>query len=471
MKINFNKQYTTVATHALLVILCSVLGVYSFTHFKEVWAHVVDFLNIFMPIFYGMAIAYLIYPIVKFFERKVFRRLNQKKLYGLARVLSIVIVFLIVLVFIVLFCFLILPHIVEGYLDLQQMSNMYIMSLQEWLFDVVASTGDLSGYLTKLLEYFIEVMENLYEYVIGLLPDISSMIPALLGFVTNFFLGIVLSIYFLLAKERLHAQVKKFLCAFLNTKKYRFLSQSARLADKNFGGYIKGQIADSFVMGIVSYFCLMLIGVPYFPLISTIIGVASLIPVIGSLLGTIIGALIIFLAKPSAVVLFVLFMIVLYWVNTKMIRPYMIRVGVDASTMFMFAAIIIMTGLIGFWGLVVGVPVFVILYTILHSEVDKRLQQKGLPVNQSAYYETEAGKQLYREREYKRMRKARTIKKEESFQDTEEFLVIKDGATVSESFASSKGAEEALAFENEDGDYDDWDSSADDNASEETVSQ
>ena len=461
MKINFNKQYTTVATHALLVILCGVLGVFTFTHFREVWARVVDFLNIFMPIFYGMAIAYLIYPIVKFFERKVFRRLNQKKLYGLARVLSIVIVFLIVIVFIVLFCLLILPHIVEGYLDLQQMSNMYIMSLQEWLFDVAASAGDFSGYLTKLLEYVIGLMENLYEYVMGLFPDISGMVPALISFATNFFLGIVLSIYFLLAKERLHAQVKKFLCAFLSTKKYRFFSQSARLADKNFGGYIKGQIADALVMGVISYFCLMLIGVPYFPLLSTIIGIAGLIPVIGSLLGTIIGALIIFLAKPSAVILFVAFMIILYWVNTKMIRPYMIRVGVDASTMFMFAAIIIMTGLIGFWGLVVGVPVFVILYTILHSEVDKRLKQKGLSVNQSDYYETEAGRDLYREREYKRMRKARTMKKEESFRDTEEFLTIKDEAIVSETSASPAD-EEVLS--------NDFDSFEDDDLTEEIVS-
>ena len=468
MKIDFNKQYTTVAAHALLVILCGIFGVFTFTHFKEVWAYVVNFFNIFMPIFYGMAIAYLIYPIVKFFERKVFRRLNQKKLYGLSRVLSIVIVFLIALVFIVFFCLFILPHIVEGCLDLQQMSNMYIMGLQEWLFDLAASAGDFSGYLIKLLEYFIGLMENLYEYVIGLLPDISSMIPALIGFVTNFFLGIVLSIYFLLAKERLHGQVKKFLCAFLNTKKYRFLSQSARLADKNFGGYIKGQIADSLVMGVVSYFCLMLIGVPYFPLISTIIGIAGLIPVIGSLLGTIIGALIIFLAKPSAVILFIIFMIILYWVNTKMIRPYMIRVGVDASTMFMFAAIIIMTGLIGFWGLVVGVPVFAILYTILHSEVDKRLKQKGLSVNQSDYYETEAGKQLYQEREYRRMRKARTMKKEESFQDTEEFLIIKDEAIVSETSSSPKD-EEVLEVENEEDSSDDLDSFEDD--TEEIVSQ
>jgi predicted PurR-regulated permease PerM len=425
MKINFNKQYTMIAIHALLVILCVILCVFTFTHFGEVWSKVIDFFNIFMPIFYGMAIAYLIYPIVKFFERKVFRRLNEKKRYGLARVLSIIIVFLSVIVFIALFCWLVLPHIIEGYIDLQQMSNMYIMSLQEWLFDVAESTGELSGYMTKLIEYFIGLMESLYEYVIDRLPDVSSMAPTLINFVTNFFLGIVLSIYFLLAKERLHAQMKKFMRAFLNTKKYRVFSQSARLADKNFGGYIKGQIADSVVMGVISYFCLMAIGVPYFPLISTIIGVASLIPVIGSLLGTIIGALIIFLTNPPAVIWFTIFMIILCLINVKMIRPYMIRVGVDASTMFMFAAIIIMTGLIGFWGLVIGVPVFVILYTVLHFEVDKRLQRKGLPVDQSDYYETDAGKELFREREYKRIRRARTVKNETVEEEKEDFVVTK----------------------------------------------
>lgn len=450
MKINFNKQYTVIAAYALLVILCGILFIFAFTHFSEVWTVVVDFLSIFMPIFYGMAIAYLIYPVVKFFERRVFHGLNRKKRYGLARILSILIVFLLVIAFIGLFCWLILPHIIEGYVDLQQLSNMYLMGLQEWLFDLAASSGELSGYITKLLEYFIEMMENLYAYVIGLFPDLSGMAPALIDFVKNFFLGIVLSIYFLLAKEKLHAQFKKILRAFLNTKRYRFFSRSARLADKNFGGYIKGQIADSVVMGIASYLCLMLIEVPYFPLISTIIGIANLIPVIGALLGTVVGALIIFLVNPPAVIGFTLLMIVLHVINTRMVRPYIIRVGVDASTMFMFAAIIIMTGLIGFWGLVIGVPVFVILYTVLHSEVDKRLRQRGLSVDQAEYFETEAGKELYREREYKRLRRTRMTKKEDDdMEDKEDFIVKKK----------------------EDVDPDEEGSSEDDGAAEEIVSQ
>lgn len=425
MKINFNKHYTTIAVYALLVILCGILCIFTFTHFGDVWSEVMNFLNIFMPIFYGMAIAYLIYPFVRFFERKVFRKLNEQKRYGLARMLSIIIVFLMVIAAIILFCWLVLPHIVEGYVDLQERSNVYIMDMRDWLFEIAASSGELSVYMTKALEYFVGLMESLYDYIIDLFPDVTSLIPALINFIKNFFLGIVMSIYFLLAKEKLHAQIKKTMRAFFDPQKYRFVSRSVRLADKNFGGYIKGQIADSIVMGLVSYFCLMLIGVPFFPLISTIVGIANLIPVVGSLIGTIIGALIIFLVSPPAVIWFVIFMIILHQVNIRMIRPYMIRVGVDASTAFMFAAIVIMTGLIGFWGLVIGVPIFVILYTVLHSEVDKRLRLKGLSVDQADYYETDAGKELYREREYRRMRKERTARKEEIIEDTQDFIIIK----------------------------------------------
>ena len=449
MKFEFNHNYNMIALYALIVVLCGILLIFAFANFGLMWTFLIDFLSIFMPIFYGMFIAYLIYPIVKFFERRVFHNLNLKKRYGLARVLSVVSGFCIVISCVGLFCWLILPHIIEGYVDLQKMSSMYLSGMKEWLFGLSEETGVFSDYIDKFLEYFANLVENFYEYIVGLFPDIMTIAPKLIGFVTDFFLGVILSIYFILAKEKLNAQIRKMLRAFLNTEKYRFIDKSLHLADKNFGGYIKGQITDGLIVGLLSYICLMVVGVPYFPLISTIIGIANLIPVVGFLVGIIVGALIIFLANPQAVIWFVLLMIVLYQINARMIRPYIIRVGADASTMFMFAAIIIMTGLIGFWGLMIGVPVFVIIYTILHSEVDKRLGKKGLPVDQIDYYETEAGKELYREREYKRMRKERGSKKGENVEVDEDFVVKKaELQETSNDEVSENQTEEILSHEN-----------------------
>ena len=87
-----------------------------------------------------------------------------------------------------------------------------------------------------------------------------------------------------------------------------------------------------------------------------------------------------------------------------MIRPKIIRSGVEASSVFMFTAIIVMTGLLGFWGLIIGVPVFAILYTIMHSAVDRRLAKKGLPTDTYEYYSTDAGRELYEEDKARRER-------------------------------------------------------------------
>ena len=97
MKIDFNRNYTMIALYALVVILCGILFIFAFSNFGVVWTYLVNFLSIFMPIFYGMFIAYLIYPIVKFFERRVFQGLLRKKKFGLARVLSVVSGFCIVI--------------------------------------------------------------------------------------------------------------------------------------------------------------------------------------------------------------------------------------------------------------------------------------------------------------------------------------------------------------------------------------
>ena len=160
MKIDFNRNYGLMALYALVVILCGILFIFAFSNFGLMWTYLVNFLSIFMPIFYGMFIAYLIYPIIKFFEWRVFRGLNRRKKYGLARALSVVSSFCIVIAVIVLFCWLIFPHIIEGYVDLQRMSSMYMGSMKEWLFSLSDGTGALSGYISKFSEYFSKLGQS-----------------------------------------------------------------------------------------------------------------------------------------------------------------------------------------------------------------------------------------------------------------------------------------------------------------------
>jgi predicted PurR-regulated permease PerM len=436
MKANINKKFIAVLKTVLICVACVMLIIYAFLNFSAVSRKFFEFVGVFFPIFYGALIAYMLCPGVKFFERRVLRKWYQKGKYKLVRVVSVVMIFLIVILSIAFYCWKVLPRVLAGYAELQSLSEMYIGTLKEWILNIPVGTNFLSRYLTKLLEYFVGLLETFYSSFGSLIPDAMTIAKMLVGVFSDLLLGVVLSVYFLLAREKLLAQGKKVLRAFLNTGKYRMFSKSVRLADHNFGGYIKGQVADAIVMGTVSYVCLLLIGLPYYPLVSTLIGISNLIPVFGPWIGTIVGVGIIFLANPQASFWFLGLMIILHQMNKHMIRPYVLRVGVDASTMFMFAAIIIMTGLIGFWGLMIGVPVFAILYAILHIAVDGRLKQKGLPVDPEDYYATEAGKELYREREYKRARRRRGTKEDET--EKEDFVLKKEETAVPKEVSEKK---------------------------------
>ncbi|PWL98200.1 MAG: hypothetical protein DBY04_04625 [Clostridiales bacterium] len=405
MKIEWNKKYSTIACYAAIVIFCVVLCVFLILDFNKFLHYAKNFLSVFNPVFYGILITYLLSPLVGFFERKVFGFLDKKGRYRLRRVVSVLCALLVVLAVILLFLWRIVPQVFRGWADLQNMSGLYLETVKEWLLGLSEGGGILSGYIETITEYAVELLDRFYSSISTIVPDVTVVADSLLGIVMDIFLGIILAVYFLLVKERLIAQVKKAGRALLSRKRYAAVAKGANLADKNFGGFIKGQLADALIVGTLCLICTFIIGIPYYPLVSTIVGLACIVPVFGPVLGTVAGALIILLADPVQVIWFVLFMVVLHLVNKKMIRPRVIHSGVEASSVFMFTAIIVMTGLLGFWGLIIGVPVFAILYAVVYSLVDRRLAEKGLATDTYDYYSTDAGREMHREEEARRERR------------------------------------------------------------------
>lgn len=405
MKIDWNKKYSTIACYAAIVIFCVVLCVFLILDFQKFCHYAGKILSVFNPVFYGILITYLLSPLVGFFERAVFGWLNRKGKYRLRRVMSVLCALLVVVLVALLYLWRIVPQVFRGWADLQNMSSLYLETVKEWLLGLSEGGGALAGYIDTITEYAVELLDRIYTSISTIVPDVTAVAGSLVGIVMDIFLGIILAVYFLLVKERLIAQVKKVGRALLNRKRYSSVAKGVNLADKKFGGFIKGQLADALIIGTLCLICTFIIGIPYYSLVSAVVGIACIVPVFGPLLGTIAGALIILLADPIQVIWFGLFMLVLHLVNKKMIRPRVVRTGVEASSVFMFTAIIVMTGLLGFWGLIIGVPVFAILYTILYSAVNRRLAKKGLATDACDYCSTEAGREIYREEEARRARR------------------------------------------------------------------
>lgn len=421
VKIEWNKKYATIALYAFIVIFCVVFCVFLFLDFNTFGRYVSKILSVFNPVFYGILITYLLSPFVNFYERTILKGLDRKGLYRLKRTLSVLCTLLIVIIAAVLFVLRIIPQVFRGYADLQNMSGLYLETVKEWLLGLSAGDSVLAGYIDKITEYAVELLDKIYTGLNTIIPDVASVAGTAVGIIKDFFLGVILAVYFLFVKERLIAQIKKAGYALFSKKRYAALAKGANLANKNFGGFIKGQLADALIIGAVCFLCTSIIGIPYYPLVSVLVGVACIVPVFGMLIGTVVGALIILLADPIQVIWFVLFMVILHFVNKRMIRPKIIRSGVEASSVFMFTAIIIMTGLLGFWGLIIGVPVFAILYTVMYSAVDRRLAKKGLETDTYAYYATDAGRELHMEEEVRKARRKENKHFKEESDDSQVF--------------------------------------------------
>jgi predicted PurR-regulated permease PerM len=408
MKPHFNKRYTLIAKYCVFVMLACIFAIYVFLHFGVFVGFLWNAISVLSPILIGSMLAYVFSPLVGFFEKRVYHGLDSKKKYRLKRVLSVVSTFAIIITFLILLVLRLIPSVLRGYADLMEMSNFYLDTLKEWLLGL--SLGEdhvLSGYVETLIGYVIGLLDSIYGVFGQITPDIASLAGTLVSILGDVILGIILSIYFLFSKERILAQFKKTARAFLSRRKFGAFCRSVRVTNDKFGGFLKGQLADALIIGMLSYICLSIIGVPYYPLVSVFVGMSAFIPLFGLTIGTIIGAVIVLLADPLDALWFVIFMICLNLVNKHMIRPKIVRTMVDASSVFMLTAIILMTGIVGFWGLVFGVPVFAVLYAFIHSFVNRRLEKRGLSTDPYEYYATEAGKELYIEREMKKARRKR----------------------------------------------------------------
>ncbi len=408
LKPDMNKRYASIAVYAALVMLVCILVVFSFLRFDAVWRVVTSILSVFMPILIGAMLAYVFCPIVGFFEKHVYHGLNHKRKFRLKRVFSVISTFIIVILGMLVLILKVIPAVFRGYADLTIMSELYLEILKEWLMGIsFGENSILTGYFETFIGYFTDLLDTLYGAIFEVTPDITSLAGALVGVLGDAVLGIILSIYFLFSKEKILAQFKKMTRAFLSRRKFGAFERSVKMTNEKFGGFLKGQIADALIIGTLSYICLSIIGVPYYPLVSVIVGVSALIPVFGILIGTLIGACIILLAAPLTELWFVLFMLALHFVNKYMIKPRVVRTTVDASSVFMLTAIVITTGLVGVWGLVFGVPVFAVLYAFLHSLANRSLTSRGLSTEPYEYYATRSGKGLYVEREDRRRSRGR----------------------------------------------------------------
>ncbi|WP_346873677.1 AI-2E family transporter [Clostridium sp. UBA5988] len=199
------------------------------------------------------------------------------------------------------------------------------------------------------------------------------------------FIATIISIYLLAGKEKFFAQIKKFLYAMLPEKPVKYVIELTRSSHKTFIGFLGGKLLDSLIIGVICFVGMKIFKMPYPLLVSFIIGITNIVPVFGPFIGAVPSVIIIFITSPIKALWFILFILVLQQFDGNILGPKILGNSTGLTAFWVMFAILLGNGLFGVVGMILGVPTFAVIYSIIVSVINNALKEKGLPVEAKEY--------------------------------------------------------------------------------------
>ena len=339
--------------------------------------------GILMPFIYGAVIAYLLKPVCNTIEAFL-RRFIPEKMKGLINALSVTFTILFGLLLIYALCMMIIPQLITSVTTLYYTAQANITKFMYWAnhLEFIEKNEQIMELLNSA---YAALNTNLDTWIKNtLLPSMQNILSgAALGVLNvvvvlkNLIIGIIVAVYMLASRKRFVQQGKMVLYSVVKPRWASLITEEVKYADRMFGGFINGKILDSAIIGLLCYIGCLIFKFPSALLVSVIIGVTNVIPFFGPFIGAIPATLLILIQNPIKALWFVLFVLVLQQVDGNIIGPKILGNTTGLSSFWVLFAILLFGGLWGFAGMIVGVPLFAVIYDVI-----KKLVIHGLQRNQ-----------------------------------------------------------------------------------------
>ena len=371
-KNNKIKDYIFLSTYIILLI-------FFFINIKDIINFLYKFLGILKPFIWGIAIAFILNIPVKLIEKNLG---NSKFFKGMKRSFSITLTFLFFILAITLFILFVIPQLLSSISTLMNSIPEYLSQFEKFL-EVNAINNSQSQVMiqnitNELLNMWKEILK-VTSQIVG--TSLGYLLDFTLGItygVINFFLALILAIYMLASKEILISQLKLIIYAFVSKNKADRIIELGKMCNEMFSKFILGQCTEALVIGVLCFIGMIILKMPYALLISVVIGVTALIPVFGAFLGTIPSAFIILIIDPIKALWFIIFIIVLQQLEGNLIYPRVVGSSIGLSALWVMFAMIVGGSLFGIIGMLIGIPIFGVVFKILKRVANRKINEKGI---------------------------------------------------------------------------------------------
>ena len=386
MKINWNNRYATIAMYAFLVICASILLYLGISQINLIEASISDFIGTLQPFIIGGALAYLLNFILRFYEdyilsHKTFKKLKKSGKRGIGLLLTYITASIITYLFIQF----VLPQLIESIIGLVNNIPQYLNDLTKVTNEIFDDLNLQPDYISLITDKFGEAITYIITLISNLVPVIGNFIVGATSSILNIIIGIIVSIYILIDKEKFMALGKKIVYAICSENKAKFILRLATQSNMTFSRFIGGKILDSFIIGVLTFLILTIFKMPYILLISVIIGVTNIIPFFGPFIGGIPAAIIILFVSPIQALWFVIIIIIIQQIDGNIIGPKILGDSIGISAFWILFSLLVAAKFMGFVGMIIGVPLFAIFYSIIKEIIEDKLRKKGLPIETEKY--------------------------------------------------------------------------------------
>ena len=331
--------------------------------------------GILMPFIYGAVIAYLLKPVCNSIE-SFLRRFIPEKMNGLINALSVALTILFGLLLVYALVMMIVPQLITSVTTLYYTAQANITRFMNWAnhLEFIENNEQIMELLNSA---YAALNTNLDTWIKNtLLPSMQNIVSGaaigVLNVVTvakNLIIGIIVAVYMLASRKRFVQQGKLVLHSIVRPRWAQLITEEVKYADRMFGGFINGKIMDSAIIGVLCYIGCLIFKFPSALLVSVIIGVTNVIPFFGPFIGAIPATLLILIQNPIKALWFVLFVLVLQQLDGNIIGPKILGNTTGLSSFWVLFAILLFGGLWGFAGMIVGVPLFAVIYDVIKKLV------------------------------------------------------------------------------------------------------
>lgn len=367
----------------IILVFAGVLAFWGLNNLELIFKMLGNIYTVFSPFILGAAIAYVLnIPMTKVENllKKAIPDKYEDKYKGLIRAVSIVLSLLLLLCIVGFIAFLLIPELIENIESLMNSVPALVESGKDFVIDmldkypdiqkeiesVFAESGNVSGIVSSVLTYIVN----------GIVGFVSGIVD---GFV-YIFTGIIFAIYMLGQKEKLVDGMTRLIYGFTEKKKANKIMKVATLTNKTFSKFISGQCVEAVILGTIIFVVCLLCGFPYALLIGVLTAVTALIPIFGALIACVVGAILIAITNPIQALIFVAVFVIIQQIEGNVIYPKVVGKSVGLSPLWTLLAITVGGNLFGVLGMLIGLPLASVVYSLLKESVNKKLEKKEIEI-------------------------------------------------------------------------------------------